>query len=189
MQRPFGKPLPQQPQVFSHEVKIKLGKLGGLLFKIGEKLPVLVQPPTNVARTGMFCRRQGEFGGPRKEPHSGGARRGACADYSGLPGGQGDSTGCSGTGLLSRHRFQMAPALLSVGAERTTRPACGRVSRSGMTQRFSNGCWPCWRSHRRPACLTGTGRRRPRNSTPVFTPSGACRHVTELSNGSTPTPA
>src|ERR1700704_1393478 len=35
-------------------------------------------------------------------------------------------------------------------------------------QRFANGCWPRWRSHRRPACPTGTVRRWRRNSTPAF---------------------
>src|SRR6516162_11795203 len=49
IERPFRKPLPQQPQVFSHEVKIIPGKLGGLLFKIGKKLRVLIQSPANVS--------------------------------------------------------------------------------------------------------------------------------------------
>lgn len=36
----------------------------------------------------------------------------------------------------------MAPALLPVRAERTTRSAAGRVSPSGMIRHFATGCWP-----------------------------------------------
>src|SRR5215467_3949964 len=49
IESPFRKPIPEEPQVFSHEVKIISGKLGGLLFKIGKELWVLIQSPANVA--------------------------------------------------------------------------------------------------------------------------------------------
>ena len=57
--------------------------------------------------------------GADEEPYSGGARCGACAHHSGMPGGQGDSAGGAGTEGLGPVRFQMAPALLVMGVEGT----------------------------------------------------------------------